>query len=129
MTFVATTWAISYVGARPVFVDVDPVTYTMDLRHVGGRSHAVPGRSCRFISTVSPPTWGRCWSSVVAGAFRLSKTPPRRHGARYNGQGAGTLGLCGCFSFYPGKNLGAYGEAGEHYNRRCVDRRAAPESA
>ena len=112
MTFIATSWAISYVGAKPVFVDVDPVTYTMDVRQVEKRIT----RRTRAILPVhlygQPADWSRCWRSVVRRGIPVVEDAAQAHGATYHGHGAGTLGLCGCFSFYPGKNLGAYGEAG-----------------
>ena len=112
MTFVATTWAISYVGARPVFVDVDPVTYTMDLRQV---ERKITSRT-RAILPVhlygQPADMGPLLELGRRRGIPVIEDGAQAHGARYNGQGAGTLGLCGCFSFYPGKNLGAYGEAG-----------------
>jgi len=112
MTFVATCWAISYIGARPVFVDVDPVTYTMDLRQVERKIT----RRTRAILPVhlygQPADMGPLLEIGRRRGIPVVEDAAQAHGASYNGQGAGTLGLCGCFSFYPGKNLGAYGEAG-----------------
>ena len=112
MTFVATSWAISYVGATPVFVDVDPVTYTMDVRQVERRIT----RRTRAILPVhlygQPADMGPLLEIGRRRGIPVIEDAAQAHGARYQGRGAGTLGLCGCFSFYPGKNLGAYGEAG-----------------
>ncbi|MFO0891116.1 MAG: DegT/DnrJ/EryC1/StrS family aminotransferase [Isosphaeraceae bacterium] len=112
MTFVATTWAISYVGARPVFVDVDPVTYTMDLRQLERRIT----RRTRAILPVhlygQPADMGPLLEIADRRGIPVIEDAAQAHGARYGERGAGTMGLCGCFSFYPGKNLGAYGEAG-----------------
>jgi dTDP-4-amino-4,6-dideoxygalactose transaminase len=112
MTFVATTWAVSYVGATPVMVDVDPVTYTMDVeqveRKITSRTRAIlPVHLYGQPADLEPllEIGRRHGIPVIEDAAQA-------HGARYRGQGAGTLGLSGCFSFYPGKNLGAYGEAG-----------------
>ena len=77
MTFIATSWAISYFGATPVFVDVDPVTYTMDPSKSSNGSPRGRRRSCRSTSTASPPTWGRCSRSAGGTASRSSRTPPR----------------------------------------------------
>jgi dTDP-4-amino-4,6-dideoxygalactose transaminase len=112
MTFVATSWAISYLGATPVFVDVDPATYTMDVRQVERR---ITDRT-RAILPVH--LYGQ--SSDMEPLLEIGRRhgipviedAAQAHGARYRGRAAGTLGLCGCFSFYPGKNLGACGEAG-----------------
>ncbi|MGE5608598.1 MAG: DegT/DnrJ/EryC1/StrS family aminotransferase [Bacillota bacterium] len=112
MTFIATSWAISYVGARPVFVDVDPATYTMDPeqveKHITSRTRAILpvhlyGQMADMDALLE--IGRRHGIPVIEDAAQA-------HGAAYNGRNAGTLGQCGCFSFYPGKNLGAYGEAG-----------------
>jgi dTDP-4-amino-4,6-dideoxygalactose transaminase len=112
MTFIATTWAISYIGARPVFVDVDPVTYTMDIRQVEKKIT----RRTRAILPVhlygQPADLGPLLEIGRSRGIPIVEDAAQAHGAAYHGRGAGTLGLCGCFSFYPGKNLGAYGEAG-----------------
>jgi len=112
MTFVATTWAISYCGAKPIFVDVDPVTYTMDPdqveRKLTRRTRAiVPVHLYGQAADMGPilEIGRRHGIPVVEDAAQA-------HGAQYGGKPAGSLGFCGCFSFYPGKNLGAYGEAG-----------------
>lgn len=112
MTFVATSWAISYVGATPVFVDVDPVTYTMDVSQVERRLR----RRTRAILPVhlygQPADLGPLLDLGRRRGIPIIEDAAQAHGARYEGRSAGTLGICGCFSFYPGKNLGAYGEAG-----------------
>ena len=76
------------------------------------RSRRGPGRSCRSISTASRPTWRRCWRIAARHGLAVIEDAAQAHGASYSGQRVGTLGRCGCFSFYPGKNLGAYGEGG-----------------
>jgi dTDP-4-amino-4,6-dideoxygalactose transaminase len=112
MTFIATTWAISYVGARPVFVDVDPVTYTLDPRQVEERIT----RRTRAIVPVhlygQPADMDPILEIGRRRGIAIVEDAAQAHGAMYHGRGVGTLGLCGCYSFYPGKNLGAYGEAG-----------------
>jgi dTDP-4-amino-4,6-dideoxygalactose transaminase len=112
MTFIATSWAVSYIGAKPVFVDVDPVTYTMDVRQVEKRIT----RRTRAILPVhlygQPADLDPLLEIGRSRGIPVIEDAAQAHGAAYHGQGAGTLGLCGCFSFYPGKNLGAYGEAG-----------------
>jgi dTDP-4-amino-4,6-dideoxygalactose transaminase len=112
MTFIATTWAISYIGAEPVFVDVDPVTYTMDVRRLEQRIT----RRTRAILPVhlygQPADLEPILEIGRRRGIPVIEDAAQAHGAGYHGRGAGTLGLCGCFSFYPGKNLGACGEAG-----------------
>jgi dTDP-4-amino-4,6-dideoxygalactose transaminase len=112
MTFIATTWAISYIGATPVFADVDPVTYTMDVRQVERRIT----RRTRAILPVhlygQPADLEPLLEIGRRRGIPVIEDAAQAHGAIYHGKRAGTLGLCGCYSFYPGKNLGAYGEAG-----------------
>jgi dTDP-4-amino-4,6-dideoxygalactose transaminase len=112
MTFVATVWAISYVGARPVFVDIEPDTFTIDIRQV---ERAITSRT-RAILAVHlygqmaqlDPLIEICHRHSLA----LIEDAAQAHGAMYYGRRAGAIGRVGCFSFYPGKNLGAYGEGG-----------------
>jgi dTDP-4-amino-4,6-dideoxygalactose transaminase len=112
MTFIATCWAISYVGATPVFVDVDPATYTMDVEQVE-RSITPRTRAILPVHLYGQPA---DLTPLVDIARRhdvpLIEDAAQAHGARYCGRPAGSVGLAGCFSFYPGKNLGAYGEGG-----------------
>jgi dTDP-4-amino-4,6-dideoxygalactose transaminase len=112
MTFIATAWAVSYVGARPVFVDVDPHTYTMDVRQVEKRLT----QRTRAILPVhlygQPANLEPLLEIGRSRGIPVVEDVAQAHGATYHGRSAGTLGLCGCYSFYPGKNLGAYGEAG-----------------
>lgn len=111
-TFIATCEAISYCGARPVLVDADPVTYTLD----PGLLEAAITQKTKAIVPVH--LYGRPADmdaiNAVAKAHKLAviEDACQAHGATYKGKRAGSLGLAGCFSFYPGKNLGAYGEGG-----------------
>ncbi|WP_422925457.1 DegT/DnrJ/EryC1/StrS family aminotransferase [Singulisphaera sp. PoT] len=112
MTFVATSWAISYVGARPVFVDVDPVTYTMDASQVEAKitpktKAILPVHLYGQPADLRPLLEIGCKHGIP-----VIEDAAQAHNATYGDHGAGSLGHCGCFSFYPGKNLGAYGEAG-----------------
>jgi len=112
MTFIATSWAISYVGATPVFVDVDPVAYTMDTRPVEKKIT----RKTKAILPVhlygQAADLGPLLEISQRHGIPLIEDAAQAHGAKYRGKGVGTFGQSGCFSFYPGKNLGAYGEAG-----------------
>jgi dTDP-4-amino-4,6-dideoxygalactose transaminase len=112
MTFVATTAAILYSGARPVFVDVDPVTWTMD----PGLIEAAITPRTRAILPVHLHGLMADMDAIMEIARRhnlvVIEDAAQAHGAEYKGRRAGSIGDLGCFSFYPGKNLGAYGEGG-----------------
>jgi dTDP-4-amino-4,6-dideoxygalactose transaminase len=112
MTFIATSWAISYVGATPVFVDVDPVTYTMDANQVERRITPKTKALLPVHLYGQPADMEPLLAISRRHGIPIIEDAAQAHGARYQGKSAGTFGLCGCFSFYPGKNLGAYGEAG-----------------
>jgi dTDP-4-amino-4,6-dideoxygalactose transaminase len=111
-TFIATTEAIIQTGALPVFVDIDPQTYLMDAslieKHITSRTKAILpvhlyGQTADMDSIREIAARHHLW--VIEDACQA-------HGARYNGQPAGSLGDAGAFSFYFSKNLGAYGEGG-----------------
>ena len=111
-TFIATAEAISYCGAKPVFVDVDPATYNMDPTKleaaITGKTRAIiPVHLFGQMADMDPIL-------AIARKHRLFvvEDASQAHGAEYKGRKAGSIGDAGCFSFYPGKNLGAYGEAG-----------------
>ena len=111
-TFVATAAAVCYVGARPVFVDIDPNTCNMDV----SRIEAAITPNTKAIMPVH--LYGNCadMDSILALARRhnllVIEDAAQAHGAEYKGRRAGSMSEMACFSFYPGKNLGAYGEAG-----------------
>ncbi|MGR9250796.1 DegT/DnrJ/EryC1/StrS family aminotransferase [Rhizobium leguminosarum] len=111
-TFVATVSAICYTGARPVFVDVEPVTLTMDPAEVEAKI------APRTKAIVPVHLYGQMadMDAIKAIAERhgipVIEDACQAHGAQYKGHRAGSIGLSGCFSFYPGKNLGACGEGG-----------------
>jgi dTDP-4-amino-4,6-dideoxygalactose transaminase len=111
-TWISTSWAISYVGATPVFVDVDPVTYTLDPQQV---EDAITPRT-RAVLPVHLYGQAAYVNDLTEIAHRhnlaLIEDAAQAHGARVHGRRVGTFGRAGCFSFYPGKNLGAIGEAG-----------------
>jgi dTDP-4-amino-4,6-dideoxygalactose transaminase len=112
MTFVATTAAILYSGAKPVFVDVDPVTWTMN----PGLIEAAITPRTRAILPVHLHGLMADMDAIMEIARRhnlvVIEDAAQAHGAEYKGRRAGSIGDLGCFSFYPGKNLGAYGEGG-----------------
>lgn len=111
-TFIATAEAISLCGAKPVFVDVEPRTYTMD---PDGLKRAITPRTKAVIPV---HLFGQTadMDPILAIArehgMLVIEDACQAHGAQYKGRMAGAMGIAGCFSFYPGKNLGAYGEAG-----------------
>jgi dTDP-4-amino-4,6-dideoxygalactose transaminase len=111
-TFIATAEAISLCGARPVFVDVEQLTYTMDPALI---ERAITSRTRAIIPV---HLFGQMADMDSIMALARSKGLPviedacQAHGAEHKGGKAGSIGIAAAFSFYPGKNLGAYGEAG-----------------
>ena len=111
-TFAATSWAISYVGARPVYVDVDPDTYNLSPKAV---EQAITSRTKALLPV---HLYGHpCDLDALLAISRRHGIPliedaAQAHGATYGGRRVGGFGSASCFSFYPAKNLGACGEAG-----------------
>src|ERR1700719_443812 len=111
-TFMATAEAITYCAARPVFVDVDEHTYTMD---PAGLEKALSSRTKAIIPVHlfgQPADMDPILEFARKHKLFVIEDAAQAHGAKYKGRTAGTLGDAGCFSFYPSKNLGALGEAG-----------------
>jgi len=110
--FMATVSAIDYTGATPVFVDIDPRTFTMNASAVEA---AITERT-RAILPVHLYGQSADMDPILELARRrglvVIEDAAQAHGAEYKGRRAGSMGDMGCFSFYPGKNLGAYGEGG-----------------
>lgn len=129
-TFIATTEAISQAGARPVFVDIDPHTCCMDPVRLRGfvedscridkvTRQLINQSTHRPVKAVIPVhLYGRPADMeeimLIAATYGLTVVEDacQAHGALYKGRLAGSIGFAGCFSFYPGKNLGAFGDAG-----------------
>ena len=112
MTFAATVEAICLAGAKPVFADIDPDTYTMDpeslLRVLTPRTRAVvPVHLFGHMAEMET-----ILAIAESRGIKVIEDAAQAHGAEYRGCRAGSLGDAGCFSFYPTKNLGALGEAG-----------------
>jgi dTDP-4-amino-4,6-dideoxygalactose transaminase len=111
-TFVATVAAIGYTGARTVFVDVDPVTFNMD----PDRLEKVITPRTKAILPVhlygQPADMDPILAVAKKRGVAVLEDACQAHGAEYKGRRVGALGAVGAFSFYPGKNLGAYGEGG-----------------
>lgn len=111
-TFVATVAAIRYTGAKPVFVDIEPQSFTMDVT----RLEAAVTTRTRAIVPVhlygQPADMDPIMSIARRHELVVIEDAAQAHGAEYKGRRVGSIGDLGCFSFYPGKNLGAYGEGG-----------------
>ena len=111
-TFVATVAAIRYTGARAVFVDIDPVTFTMDPARV---EQAITPRTKAIIPVHlygHPADLDPIMEVARRHKIVVIEDAAQAHGAKYKGRPVGSIGDLACFSFYPGKNLGAYGEGG-----------------
>ncbi len=111
-SFTASASAVSFTGAMPVFADVDPDTYNIDVhqieRHITPRTRAImPVHLYGQPADMDP-------IMDIARRHRLFviEDACQAHGARYKGRRVGSIGHVGAFSFYPGKNLGAYGDGG-----------------
>jgi dTDP-4-amino-4,6-dideoxygalactose transaminase len=111
-TFFASASTVVRLGARPVFVDIDPVTYNLDPMQVEGK---ITDRT-RAVMVVH--LYGQCadmdplWQIAERHGLPIVEDAAQAVGAEYGVKRAGGLGTVGCFSFYPSKNLGAYGDAG-----------------
>jgi len=111
-TFCATVSAIVYAGANTVFVDIDPRTFTMDVAQIEA---AITPRSKAIVPVHlygQPADMDPILEIARRRGLVVIEDACQAHGAEYKGRRAGSLGDLGCFSFYPGKNLGAYGEGG-----------------
>jgi dTDP-4-amino-4,6-dideoxygalactose transaminase len=111
-TFVATVAAVCYTGAKTVFVDIDPRSFTMDVNRIEA---AITPRTKALLPV---HLYGQAadMDPIMEIAKRHHLTviedAAQAHGAEYKGRRCGSIGDMACFSFYPGKNLGAYGEGG-----------------
>jgi dTDP-4-amino-4,6-dideoxygalactose transaminase len=111
-TFFSTAGCISRVGARPVFVDVNPRTYNIDPQ---GIERAITGKTKAVLPV---HLFGQCADMDPVGelaakhGLKVVEDAAQAIGAKYKGHGAGTMGDLGCFSFFPSKNLGGFGDGG-----------------
>lgn len=111
-TFVATVAAVVYTGAKPVLIDVDPVSYTMDTARIEG---AISPKTKAILPVHlygNPAAMDAILEIANRRGLIVIEDAAQAHGAQYQGRRCGSMGDLGCFSFYPGKNLGAYGEGG-----------------
>ncbi len=111
-TFIATAEGVSWTGATPVFVDCDPVTYTIDPAKI----EAAITPKTKAIAPVhlygQPADMDPIMEIARKHNLKVVEDCAQSHGAVYKGKKAGTFGDVACYSFYPGKNLGAYGDGG-----------------
>lgn len=111
-TFIATASAIDYTGATPVFVDIDPRTFTIDVSAIEA---AITPRTKAILPVHlygQPADMDPILEIARRHGLAVIEDACQAHGAEYKGRRVGSLGDLGCFSFYPGKNLGACGEGG-----------------
>ena len=111
-SFFATAGAILSIGAKPVFVEVEPETFNLDVTKLEAALAAHPG-----VKAILPVhLYGACadMDSILAaaGSIPVIEDAAQSHGAEYKGRRAGSMGRIGCFSFFPTKNLGAFGDGG-----------------
>ncbi len=131
-SFVATALAISFTGAKPLFIDIDPKTYTMDpngLELLLKREETKKsGQKIRAVVPVHlyghPADMGSIMEISNRYDLVVIEDACQAHGAKYGRKKVGSFGAMGCFSFYPTKNLGGYGDGGmvvtdhQHYDRK-----------
>lgn len=111
-TFFATAAAITYVGAKPILADTNPLTYNIDVSHLedalSERTRAIiPVHLCGQLADMDP-----IMELAERKGLWVIEDACQAHGARYRGRRAGSMGHVACFSFYPSKNLGGYGDGG-----------------
>lgn len=112
ISWLSTSEAVSTCGATPIFVDVDPDYYTIDIDKI----EEVITENSKVIIPVhlygQPVDMPKLMALARKHNLKVLEDCAQAHGAEFNGQKIGTFGDCASFSFYPGKNLGAYGDAG-----------------
>jgi len=111
-TFVATVAAIGYTGARPVFVDIDSRSYTMNVKQIESKITKRTKAVLPVHLYGQPADMDPIQKIAQKYGLVVIEDAAQAHGAEYKGHKTGGIGNLGCFSFYPGKNLGAYGEGG-----------------
>lgn len=111
-TFIATAWPVLYIGAKPILCDVDPVTGTIDPSDVVRRITPKAKAIIPVHLYGQPANLQKIIEIAKEHQLILIEDAAQAHLARYDNKPVGSFGLMGCFSFYPGKNLGAAGESG-----------------
>jgi len=112
LTYVATAFAVSYLGAVPVFVDVDEATFNIDPEQVAAGITDKTKAICPVHLYGQPADMDELRELAARHGLAVVEDAAQAHQAEYKGVRAGGLGDIGCFSFYPHKNLGAYGDGG-----------------
>ena len=111
-SFIATAWAVSYVGAKIVFVDCDPKTWNIDVKSIEAKiTNKTKAILCVHLYG-SPCDMNKLLEIKEKHALYLIEDCAQAHGAEFEGKKVGNFGEVGAFSFYPSKNLGAFGESG-----------------
>ena len=111
-TFIATAEAISNVGGKVVFVDIDPKTYTIDVTKIEEKINKRTKSIIPVHLYGQPADMEPIMELARKYNLKVIEDAAQAHGAEYKEEKVGSIGNVGCFSFYPGKNLGAYGDAG-----------------
>jgi len=111
-TFIATAEAITHVGGKVVFVDIDPQTYTIDVSKIEEKITEKTKAIIPVHLYGQPADMDHIIRLAEKYNLKTIEDAAQSHGAEYKGKKVGSIGDVGCFSFYPGKNLGAYGDAG-----------------
>jgi dTDP-4-amino-4,6-dideoxygalactose transaminase len=111
-TFVATAWAVLYVGATPVLCDIEPNSGNIDVDDAETRLDGEVKAIIPVHLYGQPANLAKVMTFAARHGLIVIEDAAQAMGARYDRRYVGTFGLCGCFSFYPAKNLGAAGEAG-----------------
>jgi len=111
-TFVATAETIALLGATPVYVDIDPKTYNLDVQQIAARITSKTKAIIPVHLYGQPADLAPVLALAGERGFKVIEDAAQAIGARYQGRSVGTLGDIGCFSFFPSKNLGAYGDGG-----------------
>ncbi|MFC1772113.1 DegT/DnrJ/EryC1/StrS family aminotransferase [Pseudomonadota bacterium] len=111
-TFVGTVWGILYCGAKPVFVDIDAATMNIDVSAIEAKITSKTKAIVPVHLYGQPVDMDPLMDIARRHGLYVIEDAAQAHGARYKGRRVGSLGDIACFSFYPGKNLGAWGEAG-----------------
>jgi len=111
-TFISTAEAISNVGGKVVFVDIDPKTYTIDVSTIEEKITKKTKAIIPVHLYGQPADMRPIMELAKKYNLKIIEDAAQAHGAEYQGKKVGSIGDVACFSFYPGKNLGAYGDAG-----------------
>lgn len=111
-SFIATSEAITATGAKVVFVDINPITYNMDVDQIGSKITPQTKAIIPVHLYGQPVEMDAVLALANKHGLKVVEDAAQAHGAVYKGHTIGSMGDIACFSFYPGKNLGAYGDAG-----------------